>query len=286
MLPLVGSTIVPPGASAPERSAASIIPSAMRSFTEPPGFRYSTFASTSAVGAVDHVVQPHERGVADELEDRVGDLHVRIVGRGGPIGAPRRQGAGRARCSARRASPSSRRTRPRHLRRGRRRRRGRRLDRLKRHRADAGREVVRGPRAARPRAAPSVAIRRRGPGVPTAQGPDLGCLHRDDEVAPRRRPRRSAGALGARSVVTGAPSASERATSVFGETGCPSVACVPAEATSASTPSRARSVRQQVRRGDRARDVGVADHDEAHRAHRRSWRRSEMSANQPAIGGR
>ena len=47
MLPLVGSTIVPPGTSAPDASAASIMRSAMRSFTEPPGFRYSTLASTS-----------------------------------------------------------------------------------------------------------------------------------------------------------------------------------------------------------------------------------------------
>ena len=46
VLPEVGSTIVPPGWSSPEASAASIIRSAMRSFTEPPGFRYSTFAST------------------------------------------------------------------------------------------------------------------------------------------------------------------------------------------------------------------------------------------------
>src|SRR3954447_3105155 len=36
--------IVPPGRSSPLASAASIILSAMRSFTEPPGFRYSTFA--------------------------------------------------------------------------------------------------------------------------------------------------------------------------------------------------------------------------------------------------
>ncbi len=49
MLPLVGSTMVPPGWSAPEASAASIMRVAMRSFTEPPGLRYSTFAST--VGA-------------------------------------------------------------------------------------------------------------------------------------------------------------------------------------------------------------------------------------------
>ncbi len=47
MLPEVGSTIVPPGWSSPDASAASIIRVAMRSFTDPPGFRYSTFARTS-----------------------------------------------------------------------------------------------------------------------------------------------------------------------------------------------------------------------------------------------
>ncbi len=46
MLPEVGSTMVPPGFSSPEASAASIIRSAMRSFTDPPGFRYSTFTTT------------------------------------------------------------------------------------------------------------------------------------------------------------------------------------------------------------------------------------------------
>src|SRR5215813_3948720 len=48
VLPLVGSTIVPPGLSAPVRSASSIIASAMRSFTLPPGLRDSTLATTAA----------------------------------------------------------------------------------------------------------------------------------------------------------------------------------------------------------------------------------------------
>src|SRR6187549_3622536 len=47
VFPLVGSTIVPPGRSSPDRSAASIIRSAIRSFTDPPGLKYSTLASTS-----------------------------------------------------------------------------------------------------------------------------------------------------------------------------------------------------------------------------------------------
>src|SRR6266699_2545577 len=48
VLPEVGSTIVPPGFSLPSRSAASIIGRPMRSFTEPPGFRYSSFARICA----------------------------------------------------------------------------------------------------------------------------------------------------------------------------------------------------------------------------------------------
>src|SRR3954447_21260554 len=38
--------MVPPGLSRPSASAASIIRAAIRSFTDPPGFRYSTLAST------------------------------------------------------------------------------------------------------------------------------------------------------------------------------------------------------------------------------------------------
>src|SRR5437867_3490305 len=38
VLPLVGSTITPPGLSSPARSAASIMGSAIRSLTDPPGF--------------------------------------------------------------------------------------------------------------------------------------------------------------------------------------------------------------------------------------------------------
>src|SRR3954468_16387928 len=47
VLPLVGSTIVPPGFSRPASSAASTMRTAMRSLTEPPGLTNSTFASTS-----------------------------------------------------------------------------------------------------------------------------------------------------------------------------------------------------------------------------------------------
>src|SRR5687768_12083162 len=43
VLPLVGSTITPPGFRSPAASAASIIGSAMRSLTDPPGFMCSSF---------------------------------------------------------------------------------------------------------------------------------------------------------------------------------------------------------------------------------------------------
>src|SRR6202034_3258023 len=49
VLPEVGSTITPPGLSLPARSAVSTMRSAIRSLTEPPGFRYSTFTRTFGV---------------------------------------------------------------------------------------------------------------------------------------------------------------------------------------------------------------------------------------------
>src|SRR5712692_5611332 len=48
VLPLVGSTSVPPGLSTPRRSASSTMATAMRSLTLPPGLSDSTFASTVA----------------------------------------------------------------------------------------------------------------------------------------------------------------------------------------------------------------------------------------------
>ena len=45
MFPDVGSTMVPPGRKRPCLSASSIIATAMRSLTDPPGFMYSTFAT-------------------------------------------------------------------------------------------------------------------------------------------------------------------------------------------------------------------------------------------------
>jgi hypothetical protein len=41
VLPLVPSTIVPPGFNRPSRSACSMIGKPMRSFTEPPGLKKS-----------------------------------------------------------------------------------------------------------------------------------------------------------------------------------------------------------------------------------------------------
>jgi hypothetical protein len=62
VLPEVGSTIVPPGLSDPSASAASTMRSAIRSFTDPPGLRYSTFASTSGL-APSVVFERRSKGV-------------------------------------------------------------------------------------------------------------------------------------------------------------------------------------------------------------------------------
>src|SRR6266516_899408 len=71
VLPEVGSTIVPPGLSFPSRSARSIIGSPIRSLTEPPGFRYSSFASR--VGAMSlPSLSSRTIGVAPTRSSRVG----------------------------------------------------------------------------------------------------------------------------------------------------------------------------------------------------------------------
>ena len=49
VLPEVGSMMVPPGLSAPDASAASIIDSAMRSLIEPPGLARSLLIQTLCV---------------------------------------------------------------------------------------------------------------------------------------------------------------------------------------------------------------------------------------------
>src|SRR5579864_8936605 len=48
VFPAVASTMVPPGGSFPSCSARRMMPMAARSFTLPPGFRYSSLAKTSA----------------------------------------------------------------------------------------------------------------------------------------------------------------------------------------------------------------------------------------------
>ena len=53
MLPDVGSTMVPPGFSRPARSAASIIATAGRSLTLPPGFVVSSFTASVATRPCD-----------------------------------------------------------------------------------------------------------------------------------------------------------------------------------------------------------------------------------------
>ena len=86
MLPDVGSTIVPPGCSRPSRSAASTIAIATRSFTLPPGFVGLDLGQQRApqVLGLAQPAQPDERRVADEIEDRVGDVHrlADVVGLG------------------------------------------------------------------------------------------------------------------------------------------------------------------------------------------------------------
>ena len=78
----VGSTIVPPGLSSPDASAASIMRRAMRSFTDPPGLRYSTLASTVAGDALGDRVELDEGRVADEVGDVLCVLHPPILSDG------------------------------------------------------------------------------------------------------------------------------------------------------------------------------------------------------------
>ena len=48
VLPEVGSIMVPPGCNLPDFSASSTMALAIRSFTEPAGLKYSSFAKTVA----------------------------------------------------------------------------------------------------------------------------------------------------------------------------------------------------------------------------------------------
>ena len=84
VFPLVGSTRVEPGWSAPRRSASSIMDRAIRSLTLPPGFWDSTLARMVALPGRRDPSEPHERRVADQVEHAVGD--ARTPGHGLPPG--------------------------------------------------------------------------------------------------------------------------------------------------------------------------------------------------------
>ena len=84
MLPLVGSTMVPPGPSFPSRSAASIMICAMRSFTEPPGIQVLELGVDGAGDALGDLREPDQRRVAHEFRERIDDcghlgMHLRSV---------------------------------------------------------------------------------------------------------------------------------------------------------------------------------------------------------------
>ena len=64
-----------PGWSRPSRSAASIIATAGRSFTLPPGLTISTLARRSHSRSRADATEPHERRVADQVEQRVRHVH-------------------------------------------------------------------------------------------------------------------------------------------------------------------------------------------------------------------
>jgi hypothetical protein len=57
VLPLVGSTMVPPGCNRPSRSAARIISSAGRSFADPPGLVVSLFIASTAGNCSSSIVR-------------------------------------------------------------------------------------------------------------------------------------------------------------------------------------------------------------------------------------
>ena len=89
--------IVPPGLSRPSRSAASIIGRPMRSLTEPPGLSISSLARRSGWRSAGPEVagqpgDPDERGVADEVEDRLGVLEGIAAEYRWPLAARRADG--------------------------------------------------------------------------------------------------------------------------------------------------------------------------------------------------
>ena len=64
-----------PGRSSPDRSAAWMMPSAVRSLTEPPGLRNSALPKDGTTGSLGHLPEVQQGGVADKLSDVVGRVH-------------------------------------------------------------------------------------------------------------------------------------------------------------------------------------------------------------------
>src|SRR3954462_8337647 len=89
VLPLVGSTIVPPGLSAPLASAASTMRTAIRSFTDPPGLRYSSLASTSGASGPSSRVTEVSRtsGVLPTRSTTDSAYCTGVLLHAGPVGA-------------------------------------------------------------------------------------------------------------------------------------------------------------------------------------------------------
>src|SRR6478672_4898989 len=108
VLPLVGSTITErPGLISPSSSAASIIATPIRSLTEPPGLKYSSFAQTSAPSP-----SPSPRSATIGVSPTVAEASAAILiraghyrglsrpqGRSGPVYDSRHRGADRANCA-------------------------------------------------------------------------------------------------------------------------------------------------------------------------------------------
>ena len=75
MLPLVGSTIVPPGLSVAGRLGGVDHPLGDPVLHRAARVEVLDLGEHLGARAVDHLVESHERRVADQLDDRVGDLH-------------------------------------------------------------------------------------------------------------------------------------------------------------------------------------------------------------------
>ena len=73
VLPLVASRIVRLWFSLPERSPSRTMLSAARSFTEPPGLKYSALAKISMPGnSQRNLFEAQQRRIADGREQRLG----------------------------------------------------------------------------------------------------------------------------------------------------------------------------------------------------------------------